>query len=223
MVLEAVRTCIGCGGDLPSGSSPKRLRCESCKKAVIVQRTTAWRGRNPEKLALQRERELPQARVRALAQYKREPEKILAYSKKWKQAHPEKMRFYHARWLEQPENQAKAKGWIKSWMKAHPEKVRAYYQRWYVENQDLLRTSSLRRRSIYASSPFQYEEWLEILYVFDQKCGYCLVECDSLTMDHMIPISRGGPHTAENIIPSCRSCNSRKRDRTIFYMLNTQR
>ncbi|MDB4875733.1 MAG: hypothetical protein JWM41_2179 [Gemmatimonadetes bacterium] len=31
-------------------------------------------------------------------------------------------------------------------------------------------------------------------------------------MDHVIPISRGGSHTRENVVPACRSCNSKKGD-----------
>ena len=43
-------------------------------------------------------------------------------------------------------------------------------------------------------------------------CGYCGDE--ATTMDHIIPRSKGGPHTWENVIAACRPCNHRKRDRT---------
>ena len=32
-------------------------------------------------------------------------------------------------------------------------------------------------------------------------------------LDHVLPRSRGGPHTWENVVASCRSCNARKEDR----------
>ena len=32
-------------------------------------------------------------------------------------------------------------------------------------------------------------------------------------LDHVVPRSRGGPHTWENVVASCRSCNARKEDR----------
>jgi 5-methylcytosine-specific restriction endonuclease McrA len=33
-------------------------------------------------------------------------------------------------------------------------------------------------------------------------------------MDHRLPLARGGRHEIENVIPACKSCNSRKHTRT---------
>ena len=35
------------------------------------------------------------------------------------------------------------------------------------------------------------------------------------TIDHVIPLSKGGQHTAENVACACRSCNVKKRDRVV--------
>ncbi len=43
-------------------------------------------------------------------------------------------------------------------------------------------------------------------------CQYCGSEAH-LTIDHIIPRSRGGDSTWENIVTSCAPCNSRKGDR----------
>jgi 5-methylcytosine-specific restriction endonuclease McrA len=49
----------------------------------------------------------------------------------------------------------------------------------------------------------------------DYRCAYCGVRGDrSMTVDHVIPKSRGGSSTFENLVASCSECNSRKRDRT---------
>jgi len=45
------------------------------------------------------------------------------------------------------------------------------------------------------------------------KCQYCDAAAESI--DHVIPRSRGGTHTWENLVAACRSCNSRKRDRLL--------
>ena len=47
-------------------------------------------------------------------------------------------------------------------------------------------------------------------------CQYCLEETlpSKLTLDHIIPRSRGGANAWENLVASCFSCNNRKGDRT---------
>jgi len=43
-------------------------------------------------------------------------------------------------------------------------------------------------------------------------CHYCgqHFEGSELTMDHVIPLARGGQSTKGNLVPSCRSCNQTK-------------
>jgi len=44
-------------------------------------------------------------------------------------------------------------------------------------------------------------------------CHYCLnpVGRESLTMDHVVPLSRGGKTTKGNIVPACKTCNNKKK------------
>lgn len=44
-------------------------------------------------------------------------------------------------------------------------------------------------------------------------CRYCQKKFKSseLTMDHVVPIARGGTSTPGNVVPSCRSCNQSKK------------
>jgi 5-methylcytosine-specific restriction endonuclease McrA len=41
-------------------------------------------------------------------------------------------------------------------------------------------------------------------------CQYCGLKSRDLTLDHVIPRHRGGPHSWENLVSACRSCNHRK-------------
>ena len=43
-------------------------------------------------------------------------------------------------------------------------------------------------------------------------CQYCGAAAENL--DHVIPRSRGGMHSWDNVVASCRKCNARKEDRT---------
>lgn len=47
----------------------------------------------------------------------------------------------------------------------------------------------------------------------DYTCGYCGAK-ENLTIDHVIPSSRGGEDTWENMVSCCLPCNLRKADRT---------
>ena len=44
-------------------------------------------------------------------------------------------------------------------------------------------------------------------------CHYCnrKVGIKNLTMDHVIPLSRGGRSTKGNLVPCCKQCNTAKR------------
>lgn len=49
-----------------------------------------------------------------------------------------------------------------------------------------------------------------------QRDNHCCVYCgagDNLSLDHVIPRSRGGSDDPENLVTACRPCNSSKRDR----------
>ena len=54
----------------------------------------------------------------------------------------------------------------------------------------------------------------EIKKLYNQPCAACGVE-DNQSMDHIIPLSRGGSHSIGNLMTLCRSCNSSKHARTI--------
>jgi 5-methylcytosine-specific restriction endonuclease McrA len=58
-------------------------------------------------------------------------------------------------------------------------------------------TAPLSRRAVFARD--------------NHRCQYCGSNAENL--DHVMPRSRGGPHTWENVVASCRACNARKEDR----------
>lgn len=50
----------------------------------------------------------------------------------------------------------------------------------------------------------------------DYVCQYCgeKLSLTKVTVDHVLPRSRGGPNKWENVVAACADCNSRKADRT---------
>ena len=54
------------------------------------------------------------------------------------------------------------------------------------------------------------------------ECAYCGAQ-DNLTVDHIIPINRGGNDSGDNAIWACRSCNASKADRDLFAWWQTHK
>ncbi|MHA1712702.1 MAG: HNH endonuclease [Candidatus Ranarchaeia archaeon] len=48
-----------------------------------------------------------------------------------------------------------------------------------------------------------------------RRCIYCGAET-ALTVDHMIPLSRGGPDCPDNVVRVCGRCNSSKGDKRLY-------
>ncbi len=66
----------------------------------------------------------------------------------------------------------------------------------------------------YVHVPRQYRLAVNRRTVFARdgaRCQYCGSAAENL--DHVIPRSRGGLHTWENVVAACRRCNTRKEDR----------
>lgn len=61
------------------------------------------------------------------------------------------------------------------------------------------RRSALSRRGVFARD--------------GHRCQYCGGRAESI--DHVLPKSKGGPHTWENVVAACKRCNTHKRDRLL--------
>ncbi len=52
-------------------------------------------------------------------------------------------------------------------------------------------------------------DWKQTVAYFDSKCVYC-GNTEKLHQEHFIPLALGGEYTKNNIVPACRTCNSKK-------------
>ena len=63
------------------------------------------------------------------------------------------------------------------------------------------------------------QEWIDILKEYKFRCAYCGKEFTLFnreTRDHVIPISKGGNNVKENVVPACKSCNSKKNNKILI-------
>lgn len=89
------------------------------------------------------------------------------------------------------------------WAKAHPDKYRATQ-----------RIAQARRRAVKIAAggdvmeAKKFKKWVDAQ---PKVCFYCGVECSSaFHVDHFIPLSKGGTHSANNLRIACRHCNLTK-------------
>ncbi len=86
------------------------------------------------------------------------------------------------------------------------------------DNRHVLRDCDARRRARKRNAP--RIEKIDRAAIIARDNGTCyLCGCKpagrDLTLDHVIPLVRGGSHTADNLRVACRSCNSSKRTRLL--------
>lgn len=82
----------------------------------------------------------------------------------------------------------------------------------------IVQNNNRRARLAGTDHNLTHDEWFAILKLFDWKCAYCGGEYESL--DHVVAISNGGGTTAENCVPCCKKCNSKKGANNHFFQIS---
>lgn len=92
----------------------------------------------------------------------------------------------------------------------------AYATAYAKANPHIGQANKRRRRVAHVEGyRFTGRDWLQMQRRHGNRCYYCQTK-GALTMDHVIPIIRGGTHGEGNIVPACSDCNSRKQGRFVM-------
>lgn len=88
-------------------------------------------------------------------------------------------------------------GYSREYARAHPEQCKKYNR---------------RRLHRLQTGRITMEQRLQLYEEANYTCKYCgkQFERKHLTLDHVIPVSRGGLNHVSNVVVACRSCNSSK-------------
>ena len=156
-------------------------------KQLLCARVNEYRIRNPELIKKRKQKD-----------YERNKDKILARNAAWRATNPEKKKASNDKWRN--ENRERHRENSRKWAANNPERFR-----------ELQRHAQHRRRSLKDGLFENYteEEWGNLLHRYDCKCIRC-GSSDNIEVDHVVPISKGGTNTIDNLQPLCRSCNAQK-------------
>jgi 5-methylcytosine-specific restriction endonuclease McrA len=186
-----MRTCTKCGIEKPTGDFYTNLsQCKSCKS-------------QQGKETYQRHKKA--IRERHKAYYQEHKYWFKEYQKKWHKANYEKRR-------------ESALARARSSRQEYPEILRERYRVWAKNNPDKTTANNHRRRARLTGVGGTYtaQEWVDLCDWYDNRCLSC-GETTTLTVDHVVPIAKGGTNSIDNIQPLCGSCNSRKGAKEIDY------
>lgn len=86
--------------------------------------------------------------------------------------------------------------YVKKYRQDNPDKARQY-------------KNNRRARELGAEGKFTAEEWSSLKEKHNQMCALCK-KVEKLTVDHIVPLSKGGANYITNIQPLCMPCNSKK-------------
>jgi len=114
-------------------------------------------------------------------------------------------------------NREKERNKVKKWRENNPEHHKQITQD-YINSphgKALRHNNQIKRRANLGNQEITVEEWLSVMEMNDWKCIYCdkkLAGKRNITVDHLIPVSKGGQHRVGNLVPCCNWCNCSKRD-----------
>ena len=114
-----------------------------------------------------------------------------------------------------------------------PEKIKEYHRAYREKNRERLEGARLERKNRNpilhrerklavqrsrrsAGGYISPEEWRQLKEKYRNLCFRCL-DKKVLTLDHIIPLSKGGMNTLENAQPMCAPCNRAKSTEAIDY------
>ena len=150
-------------------------------------------------------------RARSHAYYAANKERIKEKSAQAREPHRAEAREVTRQW--RLKNAERHRANARAWREAHPEAARAMNARWGKAHPEAVQQMKERRRARKANASVNdltADQWCEIKAAYGYRCVYCGRKMQRLTQDHLTPLSKGGSHTASNIVPACHSCNSKK-------------
>lgn len=186
------------------------VSCKKCHNEIAKE----YRQKNPQKVKMSRSKWIEKVNQQGGLSLKE-------YLANWRKKNKEKSKEYLANWKEKYgyENSAIYK---LNWSKKNKEHIKAYNIWYRKNNKDNTRMNSHKRRVRIRGGQFEVFSNTSIFERDGYVCGICGQKINrrlkypnpmSVSLDHIIPICKGGGHIVNNVQASHLSCNVRKSDK----------
>lgn len=186
-----MRRCGRCRLTKPAADFQKSSpwRCRSCVSEYDKSRYAARRERHREKMRERYVAKRPEYLKAASERYRKNPQANAEYNKKFKEANPDKWKRYQ-----------------RTWRQKNPDKKTAEKHR------------RRARKAGAVGNGITAQQWRVIR---DGQCGVCAYcsKREKLTLDHVVPLARGGADDATNAAAACLSCNASKQNTQLLVWL----
>jgi 5-methylcytosine-specific restriction endonuclease McrA len=199
-----MKTCTKCAENKPPdqfyrarhAKDGRDSRCIACEKARLAK----WAEDNPERRreAQARYNATDKAQERQRRWRENNPDRVLEVASNWRKRNPEGAKLASRRYYHQNPEQSMER--TKQWRRENPEAARIHRK-----NASHKRRAAIRSNGVFGVTT------KDIARLLSQPCAYC-GSTESPTVDHIIPIARGGRHSVGNLQCLCASCNFSKHD-----------
>jgi len=204
------KICTKCRQEKKSNQFYKQNRYKNdlsawCKKCII-ENSLKWRRNNIERF-----------KKNCKLWSKNNPERCKINYKKWCLKNPNKVKEINKRYRKKCIN--KRKKYSKDYFKINKTKCYEMMKVWRKNNPEKIR--AIRRKSIYKRRLRQKFTNITTLFLIELKaktkiCPYCYQHIKKYHLDHIIPLSKGGTHTKDNVCYCCAECNLKKNNKMIY-------
>lgn len=202
--MSATRICKTCGGS-------DRYQDGKCK-CCVLKRNTAYRARNPEKLAAYRAKQDKQEKATKFSAWaKANAERLAASRRAWRAENPDVVKVGKAKW--NAENKERNRLTKAAYRVANRERVAAGLAAWHAAHPDARRVHESKRRARKADVGGSLSVGLSAK-LFELQRGKCACCGKSLGsdyhLDHRTPLALGGQNVDGNMQLLRSICNLQK-------------
>lgn len=214
------KTCTQCQRSLPATTAFFQKRsytpgflpqCRRCLNHAHRE----WYHRNKDARRAKRQaynRANREKKARYNRQYRQENLKRLREKERWyREQNKDRKKLYNREYRNRNKEKIAAKQ--REYRRRNKFILNAYKRRQYAKQpwQAIERRQRRRARILGAlKNDLTPQQWEAIKAHYKHRCVYCGTRPKRLTKDHILPLSKGGNHSVDNVVPACLSCNSRK-------------